>query len=78
MHNKMMTKCSVSYSELEKTCCNLQRANKIFLLSYFILGDVYSQKVLDSCDVSIVPMLSSAQHRVKVSETAELYMVATS
>ena len=77
MHNAMMTKCSVSYSELEKPCCTLQRANKIFLLSYFILGDVYSQKVLDSCDVSIVPMLSSAQHRVKVSETAEL-IVATS
>ena len=26
-----------------------------------ILGDVYSQEVLDSCDVSVVPMLSSKQ-----------------
>ena len=41
-----------------------------------LLGDVYSQKVLDSCNVSVVPMLSSTQHGVKVSEVPELTVLA--
>ena len=41
-----------------------------------ILGDVYSQKVLDSCNVSVVPLLSSTQHGVKVSEIPKLMVLA--
>ena len=41
-----------------------------------LLGNVYSQKVLDSCNVSVVPMLSSTQHGVKVSDIPELKVLA--
>ena len=37
-----------------------------------MLGDVYSQKVLDTCNVTIVPLLASKQQGVKVSAMSHI------
>ena len=42
-----------------------------YLIDCDALGDIYSQKELDSCNVSVVPLLSSKQHPVKVSMMSE-------